>query len=338
MAVLLYSHPACLLHDNGPGHPERPERIGAALTGVRQSGLDVIEREAPLAALDDLYPIHDPSYVALIKEVSESGGRQMDPDTPVVEATWEASLRAAGAGIDAVEALRRGEGESAFLAIRPPGHHAGPHAARGFCIFNNVAVATAHVTSAGERVAILDWDVHHGDGTQETFYDRDDVLYVTIHQFPFYPGSGWIDESGSGKGAGTTVNVAVPAYTAGDVAAAAVDEIFAPILEDYAPDWVFVSAGFDGHRADPLAELRFESHDYGWISQRLVSGHQGRAVVFLEGGYDLAAIAESSSATVQGISGMGFERPNGNSPAAAWQMLSMARDEASRHWRVVQAS
>ena len=261
----------------------------------------------------------------------------MDPDTVVAPGTWEASLRAAGAGIDAVESLRRGEADTAFLAIRPPGHHAGSHAARGFCIFNNVAVAAAAVTARGEKVAILDWDVHHGDGTQETFYDRADVLYLTIHQFPFYPGSGWIDESGSGAGHGTTVNVAVPAYTAGDVLAAAVEEIFEPVLAAFAPDWVFVSAGYDGHRADPLAELRFESNDFGWVSRRLLSAYPGRTVVFLEGGYDLPAIEESSAATVRGIAGMDFDRPDGSSPAASWQMLKMAREEASHRWPEVQA-
>ena len=336
VSVLLYSHSACLLHDNGPGHPERPDRIGAALSGVRASGLEVVEREAPEVELEALYPIHEPSYVQMIEAAAADGGRMLDPDTAIVPGSWEASLRAAGAGVDAVDSLRRGEGDMAYLAIRPPGHHAGPHQARGFCIFNNVAVAAAHATEAGERVAILDWDVHHGDGTQETFYDRDDVLYLTIHQFPFYPGSGWIDEAGQGRGEGMTVNVALPAHTAGDVIAASVDEIFSPVLKEYDPDWVFVSAGYDGHRADPLAELRFESLDYGWISQQLVSGHRGRVVVFLEGGYDLGAIAESSAATVQGIAGMGFERPTGASPQSAWQMLTMATGQAAHHWDAVQ--
>jgi acetoin utilization deacetylase AcuC-like enzyme len=337
MSVLLYTHPACLLHDNGPLHPERPERVGAAAQGVRLSGLEVIEREAPEIERRLLYPIHEPSYVQAIEAACMAGGRMLDADTVVVAESWEASIRAAGAGIDAVESLRRGEADTAFLAIRPPGHHAGPHAARGFCIFNNIAVAAAHVAATGERVAILDWDVHHGDGTQETFYERKDVLYLTAHQFPYYPGSGWIDENGGGAGTGYTVNVAMPAHTAGDVLAAAVDEIFDPILTAFAPDWVFVSAGYDGHRADPLADLRFESNDFGWVSERLVSRYPGRSVVFLEGGYDLPSIEESSAATVRGIAGYAFARPEGPSPAAAWQMLRMAREQAANHWHEVQA-
>lgn len=336
--VLLSSHASCLLHDNGPGHPEGPDRIGAALRGVRGSGLDVIEREAPQVERRLLYPIHEPSYVHMIEAACVDGRRMLDPDTAVVPESWDASLRAAGAGIDAVDVLRRGDADMAFLAIRPPGHHAGAHAARGFCIFNNIAVATAHVTARGETVAILDWDVHHGDGSEETFYDRSDVLYLSIHQFPFYPGSGWIDEVGTGVGTGFTINVPVPAYTAGDVLAAAVDEVFEPILTDFAPDWVFVSAGYDAHRSDPLADLRFESNDFGWVARRLVSGHRGRAIVFLEGGYHLQAIEESAAATVRGIAGMDFERPSGSSPSASWQILQAAREEAANHWDGVQGA
>jgi acetoin utilization deacetylase AcuC-like enzyme len=333
--VLLYSHPSCLLHDAGPGHPERPERIGAAIAGVKASGLEVVERQAPRIERSLLHLVHEPSYVDMIEAATEEGGRMMDPDTRVVHGTWEASLRAAGAGIDAVESLRQGEGDSAFLAVRPPGHHAGAHAARGFCIFNNVAIAAEAITARGERVAIVDWDVHHGDGSEETFYERSDVLYLSIHQFPFYPGSGWFDEVGGGSGTGFTVNVPVPALSAGDVLAAAVDEIFEPVLSDFDPDWVLVSAGYDAHAADPLAELGFESNDFGWVSRRLLSGRRSRVIVFLEGGYDLPAIAASAGATVRGIAGLEFDRPHGSSPAAAWQMLRMAREEAAQHWEGV---
>jgi acetoin utilization deacetylase AcuC-like enzyme len=334
--VLLYSHPACLLHDNGVGHPERPDRVVAAASGVRGSGLEVIEKEAPEIERRLLYPIHEPSYVQMIEASCMAGGKRLDPDTVVVADSWEASMRAAGAGVDAIGALRADEGDMAYLAIRPPGHHAGPHAARGFCIFNNIAIAAEAITARGETVAILDWDVHHGDGSEETFYDRSDVLYLSIHQFPFYPGSGWFDEVGTGVGAGFTVNVPVPAYTAGDVLAAAVDEIFEPALVEFDPDWIFVSAGYDAHRDDPLAELRFESNDFGWVSQRLLSGHRGRVIVFLEGGYDLPGIETASAATVRGIAGMGFERPSGSSPGASWTMLRMAREEASHYWDGVQ--
>jgi acetoin utilization deacetylase AcuC-like enzyme len=336
--VLLYTHPACLLHDNGPGHPERPDRVPAALHGVRESGLDVIDKEAPSIDRRLLYPIHEPSYVQMIEAACMDGGTMLDPDTVVVTGSWEASLRAAGAGIDAVDALLRDEGDMAYLAIRPPGHHAGAHAARGFCIFNNIAITAEAITARGETVAILDWDVHHGDGSEETFYGRSDVLYLSIHQFPFYPGSGWFDEVGTGAGAGFTVNVPVPAYSAGDVLAAATDEIFEPVLTEFDPDWILVSAGFDAHTDDPLAELRFESSDFGWVSERLLSGHRGRVIVFLEGGYDLPAIQTASAATVRGIAGMGFDRPTGSSPGASWTMLRMAREEAALYWNGVQGT
>lgn len=334
--LLLSSHPACLLHDAGAGHPERPGRVEAALAGVRGSGLEVVERAAPRIDLDLLRPVHADAYVRMIEEACAAGGGHLDPDTAVVADSWEASLRAAGAGIDAVQSLRRGEADAAFLAIRPPGHHAGPAAARGFCLFNNVAVAAEYVAAAGETVAIVDWDVHHGDGTQETFYERSDVLYMTIHQFPFYPGSGWVDETGLGAGHGFTINVAVPAFTAGDVLAAAVEEIYEPVLREFRPDWLFISAGYDAHRADPLAELHFESSDYGWAASRLAAIRPGRTVVFLEGGYDLAAIEASAAATAQGLGGTRFPRPVGSSPQSAWRMFEMARDEASRHWEGVQ--
>ena len=336
MKALLYSHPACLLHDSGLGHPERPDRIGAALAGVRASGLEISEREAPPAPVEALYPIHQPEYVQHIEVACASGGRLLDPDTAVVAGSWEAALRAAGSGLSAIDDLRSGDGDMAFLAVRPPGHHAGPSAARGFCVFNNIAISTAALVAEGDRVAILDWDVHHGDGTQQTFYDSADVLYLSAHQFPFYPGSGWIEETGQGPGSGLTVNVALPAGSAGDTLADAVDEIFEPVLRDFAPDWVLVSAGYDGHRADPLAELRFESDDFGWVAERLVSGYRGRSIVFLEGGYDLEAISESSETTVRGIGGEAFPRPDGASSAPAHEMVRRARQVASRHWSNVQ--
>jgi len=336
MKALLYSHPACLLHDSGLGHPERPDRIGAALAGVRASGLEVSEREAPPAPVEVLYPIHQPEYVEHIEAACASGGRLLDPDTAVVAGSWEAALRAAGSGLAAIDDLRRGDGGMAFLAVRPPGHHAGPSAARGFCVFNNIAISAAALVAEGDRVASLDWDVHHGDGTQQAFYDSADVLYLSAHQFPFYPGSGWIEETGQGAGSGMTVNVALPAGSAGDTLADAVDEIFEPVLRDFAPDWVLVSAGYDGHRADPLAELRFESDDFGWMAERLVSGYRGRSIVFLEGGYDLGAISESSSTTVRGIGGEVFPRPDGASSAPAHEMVQRARQVTSRHWSNVQ--
>ena len=181
-----------------------------------------------------------------IGEFCAAGGGALDPDTGAVPASWEAARRAAGSGLAAIDAIEQGASPIAFLAVRPPGHHA--HAARalGFCIFNNIAVAAERLAARGRRVAIVDFDVHHGDGTQDTFRQRGDVLYVSLHQFPFYPGSGWVDEVGHGAGKGATVNIPLPAATAGDAVEAAFTRIVDPVVDQFAPDWILVSAGYDG--------------------------------------------------------------------------------------------
>jgi len=336
MRVLLYSHESCLLHSNGPGHPERAERILAAMAGVRNSGLEVEERDAPVIDVEEIYPVHDPVYINSIEQACASGGRSLDPDTAVVADSWEAARRAAGAGLAAIDALRCGEADIAFLAVRPPGHHALHSRAMGFCIFNNVAIAAAALTASGDSVAILDWDVHHGNGTQDIFYSTD-VLYISLHQFPFYPGSGWVEELGAGAGLGYTVNVPLPAGSGGDAVRLAVDSVVAPVLTEFAPDWLLVSAGYDGHSADPLAELRYEADDYGWMAERLVSKHRGRSILFLEGGYDTAAITASVTATVRGCAGEEFLPSDHLSPSGSARMIELAAEQASMHWTGVQA-
>ena len=336
MKPLVISHPACLLHQNSPGHPERPSRIEAALQGARSWGGEIEERPAPLASLADLALVHEPGYVAAIAEFCASGGGDLDPDTGAVPESWEAARRAAGAGLEAVAAILGGASPVAFLAVRPPGHHAHSARALGFCIFNNIAIVAERLTADGSRVAIVDVDVHHGDGTQDTFLSRGDVLYLSLHQFPFYPGSGWVDEVGHGAGRGRTVNVPLPAGTAGDAVEEAFVRIVVPILGEFAPDWLLVSAGYDGHRADPLADWMLEAEDYGRAAAHL--SRVGVPMIFaLEGGYALEAISASVAATVQGAVGQKFPAPSGRSPYRSLQMVDTAARQAAEFWSSVQA-
>ena len=227
----------------------------------------------PEAPLEAIYALHRPSYVARVRDFCLAGGGSLDPDTVVSSGSWGAALRAAGAGLAAVEALERGEGDAAFLAVRPPGHHATRDRAMGFCLFNNIAITADALAQRGNRVAIVDWDVHHGNATQDMFYDRRDVLYISTHEFPFYPGSGWIDEAGKGDGEGWNINIPVPAGTAGDAYEEAWNSILLPVLRAMQPDWVLVSAGFDGHADDPLANIRLREPDFGRMGHRLARSH-----------------------------------------------------------------
>jgi acetoin utilization deacetylase AcuC-like enzyme len=330
MAILLFHHEASLRHDTGPGHPERPDRIDAVLAGARRSGL-VEERQAPEASPRDLAGVHTAAYVDAIEEFCASGGGHLDADTVAGPATWEAALRSVGAGLAAVDALRGGEAEAALLAMRPPGHHALRDRAMGFCLFNNVAVAADRIAAAGDRVAILDWDVHHGNGTQDIFYERGDVLYVSLHQFPFYPLTGWIEEVGGGGGLGLTVNLPLPEGAGGLAYAAAFDRVVDPVLAAFAPDWVLVSAGYDAHAADPLGSMALQADDFGWMAGRLAA--PGRPVVaFLEGGYDLTALGDSVETTLRGLDGGAFSPSGGRPSDIAVHMLDEAARAAARHW------
>jgi len=336
MKPLLISHPACFLHRNSAGHPERPARIEAALIGARSWGGEVDEREAAFATKADLALVHDPAYVDAIEEFCGEGGGELDPDTGAVPGTWEAACRAAGAGLVAVEAIQAGASPVAFLAVRPPGHHAHRARALGFCIFNNIAITTERLVIEGARVAIVDYDVHHGDGTQDTFGSRSDVLYVSLHEYPFYPGSGWLEEVGHGQGHGRTVNVPLPPGTAGDAIELAFQRIVVPVVGEFAPDWILVSAGYDGHRADPLADWVLEADDYGRMARHL-SRFDVPVVYFLEGGYEYDAIVSSVASTIRGAAGTEFPAPTGTSPPAAMEMVRTSAVQAALHWSSVQA-
>ena len=292
--VLLFTHDRLLEHDTGSWHPERAARLRSVLRGAEGAGLGgAIGRRAPrLATRDELVRVHRPELVDALERFCAQGGGELDADTIVVPASWTAALLAAGSGLSAVEALEQGEATAAFCAVRPPGHHATPQRPMGFCLFNNVAITAAHLAERGEKVLIVDWDAHHGNGTQEAFYDDGRVLFISMHQYPFYPGTGDLTETGCGAGEGATVNLPFPAGTSGDTYRAAIEEVVVPAAERFAPTWVLVSAGFDAHRDDPLTDLGLSAGDYSDLTTRVVRlAPPGRRICFLEGGYDLDAVS-----------------------------------------------
>jgi acetoin utilization deacetylase AcuC-like enzyme len=303
MTVLLYSHDIFLDHDTGPAHPERPDRLRsvlAALAGERFAALE--RREAPEASIDQLTRVHPRAHVErVLDSVPVSGLASVDPDTVISPASGAAALRAAGALCAAVDAVIAGDAKRAFCAVRPPGHHAEPQRAMGFCLFNNVAVGAAHARAAHglRRIAIVDFDVHHGNGTQAAFANDPAVLFGSSHQMPLYPGTGAASETGLGN----IVNMPLAPGSTGEHFRAAWREAFVPRLEAFRPHLILVSAGFDGHRDDPLANLGLNERDYAWITAEIVRIAEdscgGRVVSTLEGGYDLAALGTSAAAHVE---------------------------------------
>ncbi|WEN16827.1 histone deacetylase family protein [Rhodanobacter sp. AS-Z3] len=301
----LYTHSACLHHDPGPGHVERPARLRAVLQALDHDRFATLDRiEAPQATAEQLLRVHSAAHVAEVMTGAPAGELlALDSDTVMSCGSTEAALRAAGAVVAAVDAVLAGATRRAFCAVRPPGHHATRERAMGFCLFNNVAVAAAHALAVHglKRVAIADFDVHHGNGTQDIFEREPRVLFASSHQSPLYPDSGFEDERGVGNICNATLSPGAGSHEFRELW----DGTLLPRLHAFKPQLVLVSAGFDAHRNDPLADLRLGQEDYAWITERLVAlaeAHaDGRLVSTLEGGYDLAALATSSSAHVTAL-------------------------------------
>jgi acetoin utilization deacetylase AcuC-like enzyme len=301
MTMNLYTHAACLRHDAGPGHPESPLRLQTVLEALDSDRFASLERiEAPRATREQITRVHAQRLIDLLSDnVPSEGYVRVDADTAMCPDSLEAALRAAGAVCAAVDAMLDGDATRAFCAVRPPGHHATHDTAMGFCLFNSVAVGAAHAMSRGiERIAIVDFDVHHGNGTQDIFWNTPNVLYASTHQSPLYPGTGARNE----KGAGNIVNAPLPPGAGSAEFRQAFDEIVLPALRAQRPQLVIISAGFDAHRLDPLADLNLEAEDYAWATRALVGVAEefasGRVISSLEGGYSPTALRESTVAHV----------------------------------------
>jgi acetoin utilization deacetylase AcuC-like enzyme len=303
-----FRHPASLDHDTGHGHPERADRIRAIEAELRsRDWLGWEPVEAPAATEEQLLRVHPREYVDDVRARSERG-RPFDMDTPTSPGSYEAALRAAGGACALAEALLAGGERTGFSALRPPGHHAETATAMGFCLFSNMAIAARHALDAlgAERVLVLDWDVHHGNGTNAIFHDSREVLFVSIHQFPFWPGTGPLGDVGEGAGEGYSINLPVPDGTGEAAFMSLIEHVVMPVGRQYRPDLILISAGYDAHRDDPLGGLRLETSSFGAMSSRMRAlGEELGAPVgaVLEGGYDLRALASSVGETMAALGG-----------------------------------
>jgi acetoin utilization deacetylase AcuC-like enzyme len=323
-------------------HPERPERLDAVNRGLQDGGVGEAAVAVPAreASVEELTRVHHPNYVENVLAVLEQDSGFLDPDTFFSSGSKRAALCAAGGGIDLARAVHAREVGWGFAVVRPPGHHASWGRPAGFCIFNNIAVATAALLEAEgtERIAIFDWDVHHGNGTQDQFWDNPNVLFASTHQWPHYPGSGLSDQIGGDDAKGKIVNFPLPAGCGDGDLLAAIDEVFTPLVETFEPHHLLISAGFDAHEDDPLAGLRVTTGCYGQMAARLkalADKHcSGRLTLFLEGGYELSALTGAVAAVAEALEGRADadSEPRQGAISAGRQVIEKTRREIAEFW------
>ena len=329
--MLAYFYPTGHEHHASPGHPERPERVEAIVRGLQAAGW-----WQPYPKLTPLEPpphvleaVHTPRHLDFLREASRRGGH-VDPDTYLTPQSWELALQAAGGALSVAAAVWQGSVQRGFALTRPPGHHATPSQAMGFCLLNNIALAAEYLLQehGATRLAIVDIDVHHGNGTQDIFYERGEVLFISVHQWPLYPGTGRLHETGRGAGQNTTLNLPLPPHTGDQGYLAAMRQLILPVLDRFSPQMILVSAGMDAHWRDPLANQLLSAQGYGEMIAHLTrwagENCRGRIALFLEGGYDLEASSACAQAAVAALLGQPCQDPLGPSPWKArpdWQPI-----------------
>jgi acetoin utilization deacetylase AcuC-like enzyme len=337
--ALYLSHPDCAEHDPSsglPGHPDAPARLQAIESELRRRGwLGWRRGEAPAATATELSLVHAPEHVRAIEALCRAGGGMLDADTYAGERSWDAALRAAGAACQMARELIAGEADVAFCATRPPGHHAEPRRAMGFCLFNNVAIAAQ--LAVGElgvrRALVLDWDVHHGNGTAEAFRRRGDVLYASIHQRGIFPGTGALEDCGSGEGEGATINLPVPAGAGEELWLGLLTHVLLPAARAFEPELVLVSAGFDAHREDPLADCVLQTGSFAEMARHVAELARSLGAplgAVLEGGYDPPVLADCVAGTLAALAG---DRPPARAGAKS-ELVAHARSVVGRHCKL----